>query len=26
MASADFSLRWPHGHRRPFRRKRDLPG
>src|SRR5207237_5186655 len=25
MASADFSLRWPHGHRRPFRRKARSP-
>jgi hypothetical protein len=25
MASADFSLRWPHGHRRPFRRKARPP-
>jgi hypothetical protein len=25
MASADFSLRWPCGHRRPFRRKARSP-
>jgi len=25
MASADFSLRWPHGHRRPFGRKARPP-